>query len=346
MSFVSTGNSKVTTQVGGPQQTATTPVSGEDVYGAQIVSTGTQTLGTGLVTPGLSNIDTYHGLPLTALHFALTVQVTAGGTTIPGGIQVIENALKKFSLKSINGQFGEPIINLDGTYLAFTRIQRLKNPYGFYVTSPLGTMTTSGSTTNTWNFDLYYTIKPELFPLRCEVAFNTLGALATTGNGITGSATLTVSADYTSMNAAGQPAMSDRRTRMKILPFTESSTGTPALASFWDKQVTAVQQAVDFGADSNLTNTNCFNMSLQGQQIFTNKPYQDLINAENAKLPGVANGHISGFFPLRVADLKPSRYIDNSLNFSASISSAPYANSSTGPNSYTNTAVLYLEEVF
>lgn len=316
----------------------------EDVIGVQLVSTSS-TLGSNLTTASnLANWDSYNGLPLTALHFQLSVTDTAGGTTAPATLQSLENVIKTFKLQSLNGNYSEPVLNMDGTYFNFSRTQRLKNPYGYYVSAGTGTATTSGTTTNDYNFDLYFTIRPELFPLKPTVTFNTVSSRATTLNGLTSGATLTVTGDYTKSLPNGQPSMSARRTRMKFLAASQSSTGTPALQSNWDKSVTIVQQALDFGADGNLSNSNTFNFSLGGQQIFNNKPYQDIINAENAKFPGTS--HISGFFPFGVADLNTNRYINNTLSFSANISSAPYVNSSSGPNSYTDTFGIYLEEVF
>jgi hypothetical protein len=335
-------NTPVTTSTGGPQAGGNQNPQGanvDDVLGVNLINIGATAVSGSVQTPTTTNIDSYHGLPLTVLHCQLALTNTAGNTTAPATPQAVENMLKLFRFQSINGQYAEPLFNMDGTYLNISRWQRMKNPYGYYVTGPLNTdSTTATAVTTTWNFDLYYTVTPELFPVRPTVSINTLTAMYGTVNLASGSVTFTVTGDYT------RSGIGARRTRLKNLAFGQASTGSAVtLQQYEDKGVTVVQQAHDVGIDTNLSTSNTWNLSIQGQQVFNNKPYQDIVNSENVKFPGTS--HISGFFPFSVADSR-IRYFDNTLSLTGNFSSAPYINASSGPNSYTSTMASYLEEAF
>ncbi|MEM3859086.1 MAG: hypothetical protein QW478_06725 [Candidatus Micrarchaeaceae archaeon] len=303
----------------------------QPVYGQNIISVGSTSLGATPVTINLPNIDSYNGNPIVNLNFSISVTDTTGSTA-PSGVNSIESIIKKFSLQSLNG-FGEPIIDFDGTYGEFTRWQRLINVKGIYVSAPTPADSAASTPyTATWTFGLQFYIPAVLFPLKPTLTLNTLASRTTGSTTLASSVvnSISVTADYVASAGA--------RTRLKKIPISDATTGTFLISSYLDKNVVFNQFAFDFGADSNLNATNTFNLAYQGQQKITNLPYQNIINAENEFL--TSSPHISGFFPFRV--IYPNSILsNNTLNISASQAAAP----SIG-NFYPNTMVAYLQEAF
>ena len=311
--------------------------TGNDVIGQQIISTGTITLGAATSTPTIPNeIPSYNGLGISALHGTLTVVDTPGGTA-PTSPTSIQSVIKQFSFQSVNGAVGEPIFNFDGSLNEITNWQRIVNPNGNYQTSAAPTISTSPVTT-TWNFDIYYSIPKRLLPVRPTLVLNTEGSRASTLNGMSSTANLTITADYTSSDAYGNPLTFG--SRLKNIPINISATGVQQFSTSLDTNVSVYQQAYDVGADSNLSSTQTINFSLGGQQILQNTPYQNIIGGEANLYP--LGTHISGFFPFRVMD-KKTREFNSTLNESFNFANTPTVG--TGVNQLTNKMMAYLQEI-
>lgn len=313
-------------------------IKGEDVLGVELFDTGTISLGSTTTSPTIPNaIVSYNGLGISALHGVLTVVDTPGGTTAPGTPTTVQSVIKLLSFQSINGGVGAPLIEVDGSLNEISNWQRILNPNGNYQTSAAPTIGTSTAVTTTYNFDFYYDIPATLFNLRPKLTFNTEASRATTLNGMTSTARLVLSADYTNTDVYGKPLYGSR---LKNIPLNQSATGVAQIANGLDKSVSVIQQAYDFGIDSNLNASNTFNLSVQAKQIMNNMTYTNISGAEANIYP--LGSHISGFFPFRPID-KQTRYFDNSLNLSVNLSSAPYVGG-TGVNQVTDTIMAYLQE--
>ena len=237
----------------------------------------------------------------------------------------------------MNGAVGEPIFNFDGSLNEITNWQRIVNPNGNYQTSAAPTISTSPVTT-TWNFDIYYSIPKRLLPVRPTLVLNTEGSRASTLNGMSSTANLTITADYTSSDAYGNPLTFG--SRLKNIPINISATGVQQFSTSLDTNVSVYQQAYDVGADSNLSSTQTINFSLGGQQILQNTPYQNIIGGEANLYP--LGTHISGFFPFRVMD-KKTREFNSTLNESFNFANTPTVG--TGVNQLSNKMMAYLQEI-
>ena len=308
---------------------------GSDSLGTPIFDTGAISLGSAPKTPTIPNeIVSINGKGISALHGHLQVIDTPSGTA-PVAPTPIESVIKKFSIQSINGNIGSPIFDLDGSIFNISRWQRIINPNGNFQTSPTPTISTTAVTSD-WYFDLYFDIPANLLGVRPTLQFNTEGSRATTLNGMTSTAELTLSADYTNLNAYNQPL---KASRLKNIGINQSTTGVVQLGYAVDKNVNVIQEAYDVGADTNLNTSSTFNLSIQGNQIMNNLTYTNITGGEANLYP--LGTHISGFFPFRVVD-KNTRYFDSSYNLSMNFASAPYVGS--GVNQVSNKMYAYLQE--
>ena len=309
---------------------------GEAVLGQPIITAQGISLGPNPQPVNLINIDAYNGLPLQTLHFAVTVSDTTGNNA-PAGVNPIESVIQRLQLQSLNGGAGsEPMIDFNGTYGTFTRWQRIKNVNGQYVASPTLVESAGGTTySGTWNFDLNFHMPLNVFPLRPQLVLNGLGSRTTDQSLASSQVSIVVTADFAPMG-------NFFRTRLKTLyNMPVNSTGLQPLGPSLDKYVVAVQQAYDVGTDSNLQPGDSFNYRNQGQQIFTNLPYQNIITQE-AQQYTASPTHINGFFPFYVQDKKP-RALDNTTNLVMDFASAPTVG--TGAT-YSNVITGFLEEAF
>jgi len=295
------------------------------VEGVQVINVGSTALSGSTQSPTLPLIPNYNGLPSAVMHFQLIVTDTTGNTTAPTAAP-IENVLKEFSIRSLNKSI--PLFDIRGDYLEFSRWQHLKNPNGYYVASPTPSDTVTATTyTATWNFDLYFSIPPQLFPLVPSITLNTTASRATTAYGLTSTMnSLTVTMDYIPHQITGNG------TRLVNSTIQDATTGQVQLGPFIDKGVTIVQQAYDFGADTNLNTSNTFNFGIGSNQLLLNAGYQTIINKENTLFPSAT--HISGFFPLFTTPF----YSDPTVAYSANVLSAPSINGNA------NQLVAYWEE--
>ncbi len=313
----------------------TTTTTGNDSLGTQIFDTGVISLGSAPINPTIPNeIVSINGKGISALHGHLQV-IDTPTSTAPVTPSPLESVIKKFAIQSISGNIGEPIFDFDGSVSEITRWQRIINPNGNYQTSPTPTISTTAVTSD-WYFDIYFDIPASLLGVRPILTFNTEGSRATTLNGMTSTAELTLSADYTELNVYNQPL---KRSRLKNIQINQSTTGVSQLGYAVDKDVNVIQQAFDLGSDSNLSASNTFNLSIQGNQIMNNLTYKNIVGAESNLYP--LGSHISGFFPFRTID-KNTRYFDSSYNLSMNIASAPFVG--TGVNEVSNKMIAYLQE--
>jgi hypothetical protein len=332
---LNSANGKIsqTADLGGHQSVSV----GDDLIGQLLYDTGTVSLSSTFSNPTIPNsIVAYNGKGITHLHGTLTVVDTPGGTTAPSGVTSVQSVIKQLQFTSVNGKVGEPLMNMDGSLNEITNWQRILNPNGNYQTAPTPTITASGAVTTTWDFDIYYDIPTSLFNLKPALSFNTEGSRATTLNGMTSTARLELYADFKSIDVYGNPLYASR---LKNIPISDSATGVVQYGTNMDTNVTAYQQAYDFGADSNLSSSNTFNFSLSGQQILNNMPYVVVSSSEANIYP--LGSHISGFFPIKPVDSKIRNY-NASYNFSANIASAPYVGD--GVNQLTNKVMAYVQE--
>lgn len=272
-------------KVQGSPGPASVPQSGVLLFQQSATSLTANTL-----TNTYSNVKNPNNLPMSNLNIEITRVDTTSSTT-PTGVNSVDTTLLNLI---ITGSSGRQLCNIHGNYNEFVRWQHRLNPNGYYVSAVTPADSTTATTfTGTMNFAFKnWIIDPSEFPLSIQVVNNTLASIASATNSATATLAVTGWADFV-------PVASYKKAFLRTTLIPEANTGVIDLGKNVDESV-ILDLSLDVGADTDLSHTNTFYVSVNNNAVVPNSDYQTLINAENANYP-ITTPHIAGFFPFGVS---------------------------------------------
>lgn len=300
--------------------------------GYQIYSSGNQTLGTIATPQSVYNIKNPNGLPMSDMNVQLTVVDTSGNTTAPATPKSIETVIQQLN---ITGTSNRLLCSMSGIYGETTRWQHVFNDNGIYITTSAPTInTTATPVTTTWNITFkHWVVDASEFPLSIQTIFNTEASRATTTNGMSSTALLTITADFV-------PVTGYVRTLLRTKQIGVAGTGNFDFGQVLDEEMLN-GIALDVGTDSVLNASNTMYLAVNNNSLIPYTSYQSFINSENSTNGTTADRiHINGFFVYGVlykAAVNGQAAVKMTVNFS----STP-----TGAGGLANTANLYMVETY
>ncbi len=266
--------------------------SQSEYNGATIVSTSTIPLSSSTQQIALTQIPNYYGLPMTRFNIQINITDTTGATLpITNGVSGEVNGASTGVYELIfYGQSGQPIIDLKGGDNDFVNVAKLLNAYGSYQNDVSATYSTVSAQQSTLSFEQLISkeIDASEFPLNPVLILNTVNSRATTLNGLTSTAQITIQADYEAQTVV--------KSKLRSYYLTGITTGQIPIQAQLDKSVNVIAQGYYFGSDSNLSSTNTFNFSNNGYPLINQYGRSQFISKENVLNP--SNPHKDGFFPL------------------------------------------------